>query len=472
MRSKLSAALLVALLCCGAALIYVRAKRPQVKPVAAGSPMAPYIHFQYAVYMMPVHTKEPEAVLRHALAVEFPNMKLVSELRPKPHEMLLMARMERSVQKKYSPPGLNFLQSSGEGLSEDQKRALQGAQEAFILDFAHPKESVWPELRTANELVEKVARETGGLVWDEETREVYSPDAWHKQRIGDWREGVPNISTQTVVHVYQNGEFLRAISLGMTKAGLPDVVVEELPEISGRQVGILIDLLTQSMAEGKGFSVGADFRLGIRAIQNAELRDPQLKALKRNALGTACLTLKEAKPEEGDPENRIIEIAFDGYAGKDKQAKQDAALSWLFGWEDAVTQVEHTDALMEESRKEKTKLAKLQEDFDAGLKPGEYILVKAPFKTLDGGREWMWVEIRNWKKQSIKGVLENEPEKVPGLQAGQVVDVQEADLFDYIRHYPDGHDEGNTTGPLLSKMEQERRDVSTATKAPPPSCAQ
>jgi len=435
--------------------------------------MMAYIHFEYAVYMMPVHAKDPEAILRRALSSQFPTLKLVSELPPEPREMIVKAQTKQNLQREYAPPSPTSLRYSGHGLSDKEMADLQNTREAFILDFAHPSQAVWTALHVADELVEEIARETGGLVWDEETREVYSPDAWRKQRIGEWKNGVPNISTQTVIHLYQNGEFLRAISLGMTKAGLPDVAVQESPELSGNQVGILINLFAQSMVEGRTFRENGEFKLDLRAIQNASLRDPQAKSLKPNGIGIACLTLKQADPEEGDPRNRIIELAFDRYEGNDKHARQEAALSWFFGWEDTVTNnVEHTDELLGESRKEKSRLPELHKDFDKGLLPGEYILVKAPFATPDGGREWMWVEIRKWKRHAITGVLQNQPENIPGLHDGQVVEVQEGDVFDYVRHYPDGHQDGNTTGAMIQKMGEKENESKTGAMLPPPDCVE
>jgi uncharacterized protein YegJ (DUF2314 family) len=434
--------------------------------------MAAYVHFEYAVYMLPVHKKDPQAVLRQAIAKQLPEVKLVTELPAEPGEMMVKPRAENNVQRDYAPPSVESLQYSANGLSDQEEKTLQGTQEAFILEFAHPRESVWAGLHAADELIEKVARETGGFVWDEETREVYSPDEWHKKRIGEWKEGVPDIATQMVIHLYENGEFLRAISLGMSKAGLPDVVVQKVSAGSAGNIGIVIDLFGQAMAEGKAFNSKGDFKLDLRAIQNARLRDPQLKSLKANATGAACLTLKEAEAEEGDAKNRIIELAFDRYEGNDAQAKQQTAINLLFGWEDSVTYVEHNDELLAESRKEKSKLPQLHKDFDAGLLPGEYIEVKAPFKTPDGGREWMWVEVRKWKGGAISGVLENQPEKVPELHDGQVVEVREGDIFDYIRHHPDGRDEGNTTGALLEKMGKSEPGNSAGTTLSMPKCAE
>jgi hypothetical protein len=51
------------------------------------------------------------------------------------------------------------------------------------------------------------------LVWDEETREISSPDAWHQKRLADREGGVPNIASQTVIHVYEQDEFVRTNTL-------------------------------------------------------------------------------------------------------------------------------------------------------------------------------------------------------------------------------------------------------------------
>jgi len=143
----------------------------------------------------------------------------------------------------------------------------------------------------------------------------------------------------------------------------------------------------------------------------------------------------------------------------------------MFGVEDSVTDVKHTDELLEESRKERANLPRLHEAFEAGLRPGEYIMVKAPFKQPDGGNEWMWVEVRSWKGRTIRGLLGNDPVRVPGLHGGQLVEVQESDLFDFIHHFPDGHEEGNTTGELMHKDDESKKTVKTEAKLrPPPEC--
>ncbi len=431
-------------------------KKPEQNVVPAGSPMADLIRFQYAVYMLPGPAKNPSIVLQDAMAKKYAGLKLVADIPKEPREMVVSAHLRKHVQQEYPPPDKESLQYFGHGLSQEQAQALQKSDEAFVLQFSHPKENVWTGLRNANALVEEVARKTNGLVWDEETREIFSPDAWHEKRLKSWSGDVPDISSQTVIHIYKNDELDRAITLGMTKMGLPDVVFDSISESSGEQVGNLINLFCQSMAEAAVLEKSGKFRLDLRTIKNSQVREARLKSVKGNFMGVAYLTLRPGVWEEGDPKNRLIQLTAERYVGNDVPSKQDRMLSCLFGWEDRVTDVEHSEELVEESRKESARLPGLQKDFNAGLQPGEFILVKAPFKTPDGGNEWMWVEITYWKGSLIRGTLENEPFKIPDLHAGQVVEVWQGDVFDYIRQYPDKHREGNTTGEIIRKMGQKQ----------------
>jgi uncharacterized protein YegJ (DUF2314 family) len=417
--------------------------------------MSSSIHFQFAVYLPPGTSKDPQKALQEALRKNFPALKLVAQIPDKPLEMVVGARIQKNVDKEYPPPSIEELQYFGHGLSEEQVKRLQESKQALILDFAHPSGQVWVALRAANQLVEQIAGEMDGFVWDEETREVFTPDAWEERRLGGWTAGVPTIKKQTTIHAYKKNEFVRAITLGMKKAGLPDVVVEEFDWSSENQVGDLINIFCQAMAEGASLSVPGPFTIDLKKINDPLIREPQMKSLKKNATGVGYLQLKTGVADEGDPNNRLVELAFDRYIGRDPQAKRETLIGCFFGVEDKTASIEHNDELLEASRKARTHLPELYSRFNDGLKPGELILVKAPFKTKTGGNEWMWVEISHWNNKRIRGVLENDPELVPGLHAGEVVEIREDDVFDYIHKNADGRGEGNTTGEIIQKMEKE-----------------
>ena len=428
------------------------------KPVPVGPLMQEGIHFQYAIYYLPSPSENPLAVLRQLLSKEADGPVLVGELPEKPPaDPIVAVRTTENVQQDYTPPDIHFIKYFGHGLTGQQADRLQKSGFVIIMDFAHDKAHIWQGLRTANRIAEELARRTGGLLWDEENREIFTPDEWHKKRIESWTDGVPDISKYIVIHAYQSGEYVRAITLGMSKFGLPDVVVDEFSWSNNTSIGNLINLFCQAMAERAVIEKSGMYDLDIHKIQNHMVRDYYLNTLISKATGVARLALKKGIWEEGDPNNRLIEIVFDRYPGKDVHAKQTKMISTLFGLEDHVSQIKHSEELLEASRRAKEKLPMLRKQFAEGLEPGEYILVKAPFKTPEGGNEWMWIEVTEWSGNNIRGVLNNEPFYVPSLHSGQIVEIRQEDVFDYIRRHPDGTQEGNETGEIIKKMQESNR---------------
>lgn len=343
-------------------------------------------------------------------------------------------------------------------MSTAQKTALQGSQEALILNFTHPKVHAMDGLRNAYGLAEQVARKTGGLVWDEESRQVFTPDSWHERRLAKWTGNVPEVSASTAIHSYQHDELVRAISLGMAKFGLPDIVVDQFTWSNSKSMATLINVLGQSLAGGAVVGAGGQIDIDLSRIAHKEMRADVLKGLEPNALKIGKLTLVKAQPDEGDPPNRIAAISFARYPGPDVHTCQSALLKAMFGSADSIKYISHSDQLEKASELARKKLSAMEAQFARGLPVGEYIQVKSPFETTKGGNEWMWVEINKWKGNDIEGVLKNEPYEVPSLRSGQSVQVKRDEVFDDVRIFPDGHQEGNTTGTIIEKMQGATRD--------------
>ena len=213
-----------------------------------------------------------------------------------------------------------------------------------------------------------------------------------------------------------------------------------------------MNLFAQAMVEGATIAKAGEFDLDIRTVRSAAVRDPMLAALKPGATSVAPLTLIVGTPESGDPRNRLIEIGFERAAGPDRYARQQALLGALFGATDTVSRVRHNEELLAASRAAVARLPSLRDAFNKGLQPGEYILVKAPFKTRTGTNEWMWVEVLGWAGDSITGLLRNDPVDVDDLRAGQTVRVSQREVFDYLRQQPDGRAEGNETSRIIQRM--------------------
>lgn len=445
------------LLCMGCAvgLSLVGQAHASDEPLPAGSPLGRQILYQFAIY----YPASPATAPMKALQAQFKRMPLVpalvDKLSSQPTAAMVQARHDTNVQSDYAPPSLGQLQYFGRGLSREQGVALQAARQALIMNFAHPASLSIPAYRASLSLTENIARTTNGLIWDAETREVFTPDEWHKQRLDTWAGDTPDVLKHTVIHAYQNnGKLVRAITLGMGKFGLPDLVVEDFSWSANRSMGNLVNVTAQALIEGQSIGPKGQLNLDLRSIRHAAARDAQLSTLIGQANAKAPLVLVHGTRDKGDPENRLAEIRFDRVAGKDVYARQDALLSGLFGSEDSATPVKHNGALLKASEAARVKLPSLRDAFNQGLQPGDYLMVKAPFPTSAGGREWMWVEVTTWRGEDISGLLKNEPMDAPGLHAGQIVKVSQRDVFDYLRRYADGRSEGNETGRIIKRSQK------------------
>jgi uncharacterized protein YegJ (DUF2314 family) len=418
-----------------------------------GSLMDDRIAFELAVYYLNPPASDPIADLDRRLAADFQGRLQRGKAAPR----TVTARLITDVQAAYPPPSLDMLSYRGEGLDAGQADALQRAPAVLVLDFSHGKEHVWDGLRDAIELVGGIARDAGGLVWDREESLVLTPEAWaEKIPLAAWQAGtVPDCRQLVTIDDEQGGEYHREVTRGMKKLGLPDIVAANLSPAVAPSMGNLINALIQSLAEGSVQTMG-ESELSLHSLQNPEVRAALLRQVLGQGKGEGRLVLTRVDPQEGDPDNRLIEIGFGRYPGNDLHARQEALIVGFWGAEkDEITHVDHNAEVLAASAKARARLPALHAAFDAGLEPGERLLVKAPFARPGGGNEWMWVEVISWKDGTIRGSLQNEPYEVPGLQVGQEVEVAEKDVLDYIRRLPDGRMEGNWTAESLRSQSQD-----------------
>ena len=434
----------------------------------AGPPQAETIRFQLAIYYLTAPKASPLDALRSAVKSAAPGLVIVSELPAKPASMLVQVHAANKPQKNYPPPDEATLAYFGRGVNQPQGAQLQKSPVTLILTFAHPNHHALQALHQAYLLAGQLARAEGALIFDVDTHDVYSAVKWQEQRLASWTDAFPDAAKSITIHAYKKDEQVRAISLGMSKFGLPDLVVEQFEWSSNVSMGNLINVTAQTLVEGIPVGQGGRFSVDLNAIKNKAVRTRELASLKpkAKAIAIANFVVLTGARDEGDPHNRLAEIAFSIQPGPDLWARQDALLSTLYGSSDSIAYIRHDDHLKAASALARRKLSALQADFARGLRPGEYIEVKAPFATDKGGQEWMWVEVRASKDKAIEGKLSNEPFNITALRAGQLVKVNEDDVFDYIRTLPDGSGEGNTTGEVIKKT-RVRQNKPCRSSSPP-----
>ena len=412
----------------------------------AGDLLAAQVKFVHALYFAPKAKTDPAKALagcKKKVAWQDGAGVVIKESRPALEE--------------FAPPELDSLQYVGVDVGPAEGKAMLAGEAPLVVAFAAPQAEARAVLLRAAQLMGCVADATGALLWDEATRQVFSRAAWQDERIAPWQGAMPAVTHHTVIHFYQEGDASRAVTLGMSKFGLPEIVVNDLAKAGSRDVGMLINLVAQTMLERP--TVARDGELPVDA---SKLKlPPALRGVGKRAAPT--LQVRVGEKLQGDADNRLLELGFDGEVGATLHERQIALLEGLLG--DAGEKVlgvgdDDTEMLGARDRA-RVALATLAKGFAKGREDGAHLIVKAPFKTDKGDNEWMWVEVTSWKGDRMEGILINEPFHVPTLHEGADVVVSQQTLYDYMYTRVGGESEGGETDQILLRREQEQGGKAT-----------
>lgn len=418
----------------------------------------PPIGFTHVLYFVQEPRQDLQAALRKQPPIEDGSLEIVDAFPDSISRPVVLARVIDDVAESAPPPSVEILQLMGKGISKEQARDLQSAARALALTFVHPEATAVVSLDRADRIVADLAASTGAMVYDVESRYLYSSARWREERLGAGTERAANALRQIAVHSYKDGEHVRSVSVGMAKFGLPDLVIQEMTWGLSTPMGLIMVGIAQRMIEGQQPTRDGQLELDLQEVLNPEVREYLSRDVFDNATRRAMLKLVPAPMEEGDADNALLAIDFGAFPGPDEFARQSAASAAMFGWSDAVKSIDHDAELLAASEKARAALPALRAEFAKGLDPGAYIQVKLPFEVPAGGREWMWVEVHKWSGDQVEGMLLNEPFDIPTLSSGQIVEGRTQDIFDYIRVWPDGRQEGNATGLVIERMQGATRE--------------
>lgn len=443
-----------------ASVEHARVLRPEsprrgFSPFPAGDLRGSECRFAFAVYHDPLPRKPPEEVVA-ALAPKFPGLHRTDD--PSKTAERPIFKLVQADTTELPPPAPEDLKYFGRGLSAADVEKLQKSGRVTAFFFMGKPAEASGALRQGHDFVAEFAAETGGWLWDAETRECFTAASWASRGESGWDKGVLDIRSHITIHLYRRGSLLRAVTLGMWKFGLPDVCATGLTGAEGPQVESLVNIVCQAMFERGRLDAAGVLPVDVRQIRCERFRDSMVGSLLEGATGRADVEVGVGTPEEGDAENRQIRLGFEKPEGATETERRLAFFGMLFGGRESLTLVEHDAEILAARDRARAKLLKeVKADFLKGLAPGGRLSVKAPFRTSSGGNEWMWIEVVEWKGTEVTGILMNEPMDCPGLKEGARVEAKEDSLFDYILVFPDGHEEGNETGAIMERREREGR---------------
>ncbi len=434
--------ILLLLLCCTYGLLTL--------PGQAGAPLkgtrSP-VAFHIALYFSPTPKTDPQRLLADLIEKAAPELSAAGAS-AKADDITVGSDWVPLTE--YPPLAPNSYRHFAIGVTQDMDEPISRSQRVLVLHFAAPGEKALRANQIACSLISQLAASTGGLPWDEECRQLYSPEKWKQHRVDTWQGPLPDMRSQVTMHAYRNPTLVRLITLGMKKFGLPDLCIAEVPSSNTRAAGNLINACLQSLVEGNWPEKGR-FTLVLAALRHDKVRESALENPLEKATGRLVLSFRNAPPEEGDPTNRLWTPDFPEFSASTFTERLELGTASLYGSEEKVLMSRKDDPEMKAARERAhrdfmAKLPSLQRPFA----PNERIIVKAPFSVSEG-TEYMWVEVLHLKEDTLEGVLINDSLYDTRLRTGLRTTVRYADVYDYLHYKADGTEEGNETGKILEK---------------------
>lgn len=321
-----------------------------------------------------------------------------------------------------------------------------------VLSFTTTAAQATRANRVANMLIGELAENTGGSPWDEECRLIYSAAEWRKQRVDTWQDDVPDVRTQITMHSFREEDGLvRIVSLGMRKFGQPDLSIRGIASDGSRNVGHLLNICMQSLLEGRRPS-SRKLELNLDELRHGGIRNSSLEARLPGAAKRIEIEFRVAKPEAGDPDNRLWTPDYPSSDAPTAAERIHEAVLGLFGDTDRTQYISSGSPQMKAaSERARARFFELEATFRKGLAFNERLLVKAPFKVSEGD-EYMWVEVIEWQASSVTGILVNDSDHDPKLRHGRRVTLPFSAIYDFVFYKRDGTEEGNETGKVLERQ--------------------
>lgn len=303
---------------------------------------------------------------------------------------------------------------------------------SFLIDPARPAQHA-----QVCALAHAVAEKLGAELTDGETGARLTAAQWKEARLDTWQGTIALVTAHVQVRPVSFDRPEGVEVRGMRRFGLPDLVLEGVTAAEADAAASLLLLVAQQLVERPVVENGTLLVKGT-GLSHAKMKTPRG--------GAAPVKLAEAKPGFTNPRR----FALVPEPAESASAMLKRLMKVLGGPAQEVAMPPHVQAALDAaSARAQSRIRELARLWQTKPVEGAELLVKAPFATATGGREWMWVEVVKWEAGSITGTLKNAPGEGSTMNEGQTVVVPDAELFDYLYTAPGAEPEGGQTDKVL-----------------------
>lgn len=327
-----------------------------------------------------------------------------------------------------------------------------------------PSFGLWSALAAAEAIVESL----DGTVVDPAYPRILSDDELARDIPADGRIVIPHHIR--VLYSSDARGLVWATTKGMGRFGLPELEMVDVPPNLPRMALPLVNGLASALIDSAREVEEAD-----RRGRKVWLVGPEIR-VDRERIAFAHGSDEGETPEgvrgwtmvglEHRPGRRGSEAFLRVKPPRHHQGGQGVwlndALGDLFGVERTLVNFASGDEAMARAHDEaRASLPEAKHRFLRGLAPGEQFYVKHGFpRDQEGLFEYMWVVVGTWTGDRIRGTLANDPSYRIDLKAGQPVELDDQDVYDWLLVRSDGTHEGNFSGKVISDRAQPADDDS------------
>ena len=321
------------------------------------------------------------------------------------------------------------------GIDVDRPESLARSEMVLLAWFAAPRERSIDTFATAHAAFAQAARTSGGWVEDLDTQLLFGadsfaardprgdPSAWYviDDEPMSGEAGTESASTE-----------LRLFTRGLRRYGDFELVAESVSPDAAPDVSWVLEAVATTLHP------------------TADVR-PVLTIATPSANGKATLAPVVASAE--DPTSLALKVSFEGELSvpvdiEDAPVAAAPPLTPADPPPSIPDSREPTTLDEARSRVAEALANTLYPAFSVGLAPGDVLAINVPFGTRTGGQEYLWIEVTAWAGTTLYGKLATNPANVESLSFGQLVNVQQSDVFDYVYKRANGDKSGNWTKPF------------------------
>jgi uncharacterized protein YegJ (DUF2314 family) len=323
---------------------------------------------------------------------------------------------------------------NGPGATGARKRFAEAGHAVLVESsgpLARPCVPLWAALGAAR----GIAGATGGLLYDPLTFR-FAPD-------GSLKEDLPPdgeiLITDHIVVPYSLREDGRAwvTTVGLTRFGLPNLECRDVPPHLAESVGTLLNVVARHLVD----------RVLARPDASRDLALEDEIALEGTGAALVRLAHTPMGPDGTEP---FLTLLPPRRSPVEKGVWLHSLVMAREPREDRTVPRPAGDPALARAREEaRSRLPEVKKRFLAGLAPGEALYVKHAFRGDGAVVEHMWVAVTSWKGEAIEGTLANDPRDIPALKGGQVVEIDEAAVDDWLLRRADDTREGGFSVEVL-----------------------